>query len=301
VLIVDLNVRKLMHKRLPLSIGIETLGGVFIPLIKQDTPLPTKVMQAFSTAEDGQSAVTVRVYKGEDEYAPNNILIGQFDFAGIPPAPRGVPKIEVTFNVDHDGELSVTARDADTKNQYSVTFWPLESGSPPQSTKNNSNRLESDAGGPPRNKIFLSYRRSDTQMIAGRVYDRLEAAFGKGRVFYDVDAIPLGVDFRSHIRHSILQCYCLVALIGADWIGASSVSAPRISDHTDFVRAEIELAINANIRIVPLLVGSARMPSPAEVPQSLVDFCYLNAARIDVGPDFHSNMDRIVKALQQVT
>ena len=98
----------------PLSLGIETLGGVFTRLIERNTTIPTKKSQTFSTAEDGQSAVTIRVSQGEREMAADNKLLGQFDLVGIPPSPRGVPQIEVTFDIDANGIVHVSAKDKAT-------------------------------------------------------------------------------------------------------------------------------------------------------------------------------------------
>jgi molecular chaperone DnaK len=104
----------------PLSLGIETLGGVFTRLIDRNTTIPTKKSQVFSTAEDGQSAVTIRVFQGEREMAADNKLLGQFDLVGIPPAPRGMPQIEVTFDIDANGIVNVSAKDKATNKEQSV-------------------------------------------------------------------------------------------------------------------------------------------------------------------------------------
>ncbi len=104
----------------PLSLGLETLGGVFTRLIERNTTVPAKKSQVFSTAEDNQSAVTIRVFQGEREMAADNKLLGQFDLMGIPPAPRGMPQIDVTFDIDANGIVNVSAKDKGTGKEQRI-------------------------------------------------------------------------------------------------------------------------------------------------------------------------------------
>ena len=104
----------------PLSLGIETLGGVFTRMIDRNTTIPTKKSQTYSTADDNQQAVTIRVFQGEREMAADNKMLGQFDLVGIPPAPRGVPQIEVTFDIDANGIVNVSAKDKGTGKEQQI-------------------------------------------------------------------------------------------------------------------------------------------------------------------------------------
>ena len=117
-------------------------------------------------------------------------------------------------------------------------------------------------------KVFISYRREDTAALAGRIYDRLSLHFGRASVFMDIDTIPFGVDFRQHINEVVSQCDVLLALIGDRWAGVLPDGERRLDDPADFVRMEIETALNRGILVVPLLIGRVSMPSTTELPPS---------------------------------
>jgi len=151
-------------------------------------------------------------------------------------------------------------------------------------------------------RIFVSYRRSDSADIAGRIYDRLIVRFGKDPVFKDVDSIPLGFDFKEYLDKKVGECDVLLAIIGDRWLDASdSKGKNRLEDPTDFVRIEIESALQRGIPVIPLLVRGAEMPSEETLPSSLRKLVYRNGIPIRSDPDFHRDMDRLISALEKYT
>jgi len=127
-------------------------------------------------------------------------------------------------------------------------------------------------------KIAISYRRADTEVMAGRIRDRLADRYGGDTVFMDIDDIPYGKDFRTHIFETIVQSDVLLVIVGQRWLGAGRGGTRRIDNETDFVRLEVETALSNAVPIIPVLVGSARMPQPTQLPESLKNLAFLNAA-----------------------
>jgi hypothetical protein len=147
-------------------------------------------------------------------------------------------------------------------------------------------------------KIMISYRRSDTGPITGRIYDRLRAHFGPDHVFIDIDSIPMGIDYRSHINKSMTRCDVLLPVIGPRWTGPGDDGKRRIDDPSDLVRLEVAHALERDIRVIPLLVENARMPATAELPDDLKTLRFRNALRVDSGIDFHHHIDRLCSAIE---
>ncbi len=148
-------------------------------------------------------------------------------------------------------------------------------------------------------KIFISYRRDDSIAITGRIYDRLVDAFGDEQVFQDVIAIPPGVDFRKYIQSEIAKCDVLLVIIGKVWVKIEDEQGrKRLHNPADFVRLEVESALQQNKWVIPILVDHATMPSPDELPDSLQDFGYLNAVSIRHNPDFNNDIKKLIEALR---
>jgi caspase domain-containing protein/TIR domain-containing protein len=152
----------------------------------------------------------------------------------------------------------------------------------------------------PKAKIVVSYRRSDARAMAGRIRDRLATRFGNRSVYFDIDNIPFGVDFRTHIDAALRDADVLVAIIGPKWRGDEAAGEARIFQESDPVRVEIETALAHGIAIVPVLVEGAGMPPVSALPASLRDFSFVNAAEVDEGRDFHQHMERVERAIDIV-
>lgn len=146
-------------------------------------------------------------------------------------------------------------------------------------------------------KVFISYRRSDTQGIAGRLYDGLEFRLGKDSVFFDIDSIPLGTDFREHVRVTLDQCGVLLVLIGSRWIETMPDGRPRLDHPDDLVRVEIEAALERRVPVVPVLIDLTPMPGAEQLPGALSALAYRNAVRVDSGIDFRNHLTRLVAGI----
>ncbi|KAI0278306.1 heat shock protein 70 family [Russula aff. rugulosa BPL654] len=157
----------------PLSLGIETLGGIMTKLISRNTTIPTKKSQVFSTAADGQTAIEVKIFQGERELVRDNKLLGNFNLVGIPPAPKGVPQIEITFDIDADGIVNVSAKDKATGKDQSMTI--------ASSSQRQRNRTYGRRSGTARRDIIEESNKAesvcaDTEKAMNEFKDQLDAA-----------------------------------------------------------------------------------------------------------------------------
>ena len=149
-------------------------------------------------------------------------------------------------------------------------------------------------------RVAISYRRTDSDAITGRIFDRLVARYGSESVFRDIDSMPAGVDFRHHINKIVSQSDVVLAIVGPRWVGSSRNGQRRITQEGDPVRIEIETALSADVPVIPILVGRARMPAVSLLPASLTDFVYRNALTVDSGEDFDHHIRRLVSAIDKL-
>jgi TIR domain len=149
--------------------------------------------------------------------------------------------------------------------------------------------------------IAISYRRQDTSDIATRIYDYLVDRYGRSNVFIDIDKIPRGVDFREHIAAEFARVDVIVALIGVNWLSRDETGSPRIKEADDPVRIEFEHAKNNDIIIIPALVDGAGMPARRDLPETIADFTYINAADVYNGRDFNWSCDRLCQIIDSHT
>lgn len=147
-------------------------------------------------------------------------------------------------------------------------------------------------------QIFISYRRADSPEAAGRIYDRLKSHFGEKQVFFDIDSIPPGIDFRKYIIESVSKCDVLIVIIGERWFAKDDNGVSRLEDPSDFVRIEIEAALKRGIPVIPVPVGSAKEPTEAELPANIKDLHYRNASEVRSGTSFEGHIQRLIDGIE---
>jgi uncharacterized membrane protein YhaH (DUF805 family) len=147
--------------------------------------------------------------------------------------------------------------------------------------------------------IIISYRRADTGHITGRIFDHLVDHFGRDSVFMDIDAIPIGMDFREHIRTALDKCDIMLAIVGPRWQDGGS-PRDRLADETDWMRIELETALAKKIPLVPVLIDQSQLPAPSDLPQTLRDLAFRQTMRIDSGVDFSVHMERLIRSIDRL-
>jgi hypothetical protein len=149
-------------------------------------------------------------------------------------------------------------------------------------------------------KIFICYRRADSQSATGRIYDHLVQAFGKNAVFIDVDNIPAGVDFRAAIDQTIQQSAVMLVVIGPSWLMATDANGRRLDQVNDRVRIEVESALLRRMPVIPVLVDGARMPEARELPPTLMQLAYQNSREVQPNPHFQMDINRLIDSIAQL-
>lgn len=148
--------------------------------------------------------------------------------------------------------------------------------------------------------VFLSYRRSDEPYAATLISEQLKSAFGKESVFFDVDDVPYGVDFREYIQERVDRCDVLLVVIGDGWLGEDGSGMQRLKNPSDYVRIEIETALNRDIPVIPLPVRNAEMPTEAELPEAISSLAYRNGCDLRVGPGLIDKLKTLVESIHQL-
>ena len=148
-------------------------------------------------------------------------------------------------------------------------------------------------------KIIISYRRQDSQDMAMRIRDVLAPHYGEELVFTDIDSIPLGTDFLEHLNSELASCDAVIAVVGPRWLDGGHGPGHGVHEETDFVRIEVEAALNRKIPVIPALVSGAAMPKPAELPEALRRFAFRNGTSIDSGVNFRNDTNRLIRSLDE--
>jgi adenylate cyclase len=271
-----------------IALGYATLGQIGFDRRHEYTAVGSVINLASrlcDEAQSGQILISQRVFAAVERLVEAE-HIGDLDL-------KGFHRPMATYNVRSWRENQPLRDDAASEGEETLAWEGKQRGLPPP-------MLSEQKAKPGTIKIIISYRRASSEWAALRIFDRLVAHYGRDSVFMDIDNVPFGIDFREHVIKAVRESDVVIAVMGLDWLGVRGNGPSRIEEDTDPVRIELESALERGIPVIPVLVDRAIMPKVADLPDSLKELAFRNAAQVHAGRDFDQQVDRLIQSMNQM-